>query len=120
MARNPDYWKKGFPYLDAIEWRIITSRSTRVLAFVAGEFDMTFVADITVPLMKDVMAQAPTASCHLVPTNVPVNVLVNRDLNRSFARLRAILTAERLKRVQKPDIERFVNGLLSDLRKIDR
>ena len=47
-------------------------------------------------------------------------VLVNRDLNRSFARLRAILTAERLKRVQKPDLEKFVNGLLSDLRKIDR
>ena len=47
-------------------------------------------------------------------------VLVNRDLGRSFARLRAILTAERLKRVQKPDIEKFVSGLLSDLRQIDR
>lgn len=47
-------------------------------------------------------------------------VLVNRDLNRSFERLRAILTAERLKRVQKPGIEKFVNELLSDLRKIDR
>ena len=47
-------------------------------------------------------------------------VLVNRDLDRSFARLRAILTAERLKRVQKPDIEKFVHALLSDLRAIDR
>ena len=47
-------------------------------------------------------------------------VLVNRDLDKSFARLRAILTAERLKRVQKPDIEKFVSGLLSDLRQIDR
>jgi guanylate kinase len=47
-------------------------------------------------------------------------VLVNRDLGRSFARLRAILTAERLKRVQKPDIEKFVHGLLTDLRTIDR
>jgi guanylate kinase len=47
-------------------------------------------------------------------------VLVNRDLNRSFARLRAILTAERLKRVQKPDIEKFVGQLLGELRKIDR
>jgi len=47
-------------------------------------------------------------------------VLVNRDLDKSFARLRAILTAERLKRAQKPDIEKFVNGLLSDLRQIDR
>lgn len=79
LTRNPDYWKKGQPYLDAIEWRIITSRSTRVLAFVAGEFDMTFVGDITVPLMRDVLAQAPTATCSLVPTNVPINILVNRD-----------------------------------------
>ena len=47
-------------------------------------------------------------------------VLVNRDLDRSFARLRAILTAERLKRVQKGDIEKFVHALLSDLRAIDR
>jgi guanylate kinase len=45
-------------------------------------------------------------------------VLVNRDLDKSFARLRSILTAERLKRVQRPDIEGFVGTLLSDLRKI--
>ena len=79
LVRNTDYWKKGLPYLDAIEWRIITSRSTRVLAFVAGEFDLTFVADITVPLMNDMLAQAPTAVCKLAPTNVPINILVNRD-----------------------------------------
>ena len=47
-------------------------------------------------------------------------ILVNRDLDKSFARLRAILTAERLKRVTRPDIEKFVSGLLSDLRAIDR
>ena len=45
-------------------------------------------------------------------------VLVNRDLDRSFARLRSILTAERLKRVQAPDIEYFVDKLLTDLKKI--
>jgi guanylate kinase len=45
-------------------------------------------------------------------------VLVNRDLNRSFGRLRAILTAERLKRVQAPDIEYFVDKLLVDLKRI--
>jgi peptide/nickel transport system substrate-binding protein len=79
LTRNADYWKKGLPYLDAIDWRIVTSRSTRVLAFIAGEFDMTFVGDITVPLMRDVLAQAPSATCSLVPTNVPINILVNRD-----------------------------------------
>jgi guanylate kinase len=45
-------------------------------------------------------------------------VLVNRDLDKSFARLRSILTAERLRRVQKPGIETFVAKLLSDLRRI--
>ena len=45
-------------------------------------------------------------------------VLVNRDLDKSFSRLRAILTAERLKRVLKPNLQGFVSELLADLRKI--
>lgn len=43
-------------------------------------------------------------------------VLVNRDLDKSFARLRAILTAERLKRVLRPNLEQFVDELLTDLK----
>lgn len=43
-------------------------------------------------------------------------VLVNRDLDKSFARLRSILTAERLKRVQPSDLEKFVAKLLTGLR----
>jgi ABC-type transport system substrate-binding protein len=77
FVRNPDYWKKGKPYVDAIEMRIIESRSTRILAFVSGEFDMTFDRDVTVPLMKDVKAQAPQAVCQLGPTNVSTNLAVN-------------------------------------------
>jgi len=46
-------------------------------------------------------------------------VLVNRDLDKSFARLRAILTAERLKRVQMADLETFVGKLLSDLKQVN-
>ncbi len=45
-------------------------------------------------------------------------VLVNRDLDKSFARLRAILTAERLKRVHLPDLEKFVARLLADLKRV--
>jgi guanylate kinase len=43
-------------------------------------------------------------------------VLVNRDLDKSFMRLRGILTAERLKRVHRDDIQDFVDTLLSDLK----
>lgn len=45
-------------------------------------------------------------------------ILVNRDLDKSFARLRAILTAERLKRVKMTDLQNFMDQLLSDLKKI--
>lgn len=45
-------------------------------------------------------------------------ILVNRDLDKSFARLRAILTAERLKRVKMIDLEKFVGRLLADLKKL--
>src|SRR5207253_8878004 len=33
VARNPDYWKAGRPYLDGIEYTIIKNLSTAILAF---------------------------------------------------------------------------------------
>ena len=77
--KNPDYWKKGQPYLDAIEWRIVPSRSTRLLAFAAGEFDLTQTADVTPPLLNDVKKNAPKAICAMLPTNVTTHMLVNRE-----------------------------------------
>ncbi|MFM9938566.1 MAG: ABC transporter substrate-binding protein [Hyphomicrobiaceae bacterium] len=79
LERNKDYWKKGMPYLDAVEWRIVPNRSTRMLAFSAGEFDMTQIADITVPLIKDIELKSPQAKCSLQPTNVTTHMLVNRE-----------------------------------------
>ena len=46
-------------------------------------------------------------------------ILVNRDLDKSFARLRSILTAERLKRVKMLDLEPFANRILDDLKKFE-
>jgi guanylate kinase len=43
-------------------------------------------------------------------------VLVNRDLDKSFLRLRSILQAERLKRVQPENLKAFVEKLLADLK----
>ena len=79
LARNPDYWRQGHPYLDAIEWRVISNRSTRVLAFVAGEFDMTFSLDLSPALVRDIQAQAPKAICELQPNNGTTNLIVNRE-----------------------------------------
>jgi len=79
FTKNKDYWKEGRPYLDGHDWTIIKSRSTRVLAFIAGKFDMTFNVDVTIPLLKDVKQQAPNAICELVTTNVSYNLIVNQD-----------------------------------------
>jgi len=79
LVRNPDYFKKGKPHVDAVEMRIIPNRSTRILAFQAGEFDMTFSQDITIPLLKDMTAQAPKAICDVKPQYVHRNLMVNRE-----------------------------------------
>ena len=42
LTRNADYWKKGRPYLDGIEYTIMPNRSTALLSFIAGKFDLTF------------------------------------------------------------------------------
>jgi len=79
LVKNPDYWKKDRPYLDAIDWKIVPNRSTRMLGFQSGEFDMTFDSDVTFPLLKDVKANKADAVCEARPTNVSSNLLVNRD-----------------------------------------
>jgi ABC-type transport system substrate-binding protein len=79
LVRNPDYFKPGRPYLDGIDIRIIDSRSTRILAFGTGEFDMTFPTDVSAPLMKDMKTQAPNAICEFKSTGVAANLIVNRS-----------------------------------------
>jgi peptide/nickel transport system substrate-binding protein len=75
VARNPDYWKKGHPYLDGVEYTIIPDTSTRLLAFIAGQNDIYF--GVSIPQLKDVKAQAPYAICEVLTPNVPRNLLVN-------------------------------------------
>jgi peptide/nickel transport system substrate-binding protein len=79
LVKNQDYWKKGKPYLDGIEFSIIPDRSTRMLAFISGKFDMTFPTDVTIPLLKNVKADAPKAQCTMRGTGVSRNLIVNKD-----------------------------------------
>jgi len=80
LAKNPDYWKPGRPYLDGIEYTVIRSMATAVLAFVSGKVDMTWEYSLTVPLLKDVKSQMPEAICELTPNGgINTHLLVNRD-----------------------------------------
>jgi peptide/nickel transport system substrate-binding protein len=98
LTRNPDYWKPGRPYLDGIEWTIIPNRSTALLAFVSGKVEMTFPYEVTVPLLKDINAQAPQAVCELRPRGVASTLIVNREappFNNSDLRRAMALTLDR-------------------------
>src|SRR6202045_2032613 len=79
LARNPDYWKPGRPYLDGVEYTIIPNRSTAILSFIAGKFDMTFPFEVSIPLLKDIKSQAPQGICDLAPGNASTNLILNRD-----------------------------------------
>src|SRR6266436_6076896 len=78
VARNPDYWKPGRPYLDGIEHRIIKDVSTRLLSFISGNDDVYF--GVTIPQLKDVKNQMPKAICELTTPNVARNLIVNWDV----------------------------------------
>ena len=79
LTRNENYWKPGLPYLDGIEFKIVASRSTRNLAFIAGRFDATYPTDVTPALLRDIHNAAPASKCVMRPTNVSTNVIINRD-----------------------------------------
>ncbi|MEA2845046.1 MAG: peptide/nickel transport system substrate-binding protein, partial [Rhodospirillaceae bacterium] len=98
VARNPNYWKPGRPYLDGIEYTIIKNQSTGALSFVAGTVDMTSPYFLQVPMLADIKAQVPQASCALVPTNVQRNVMINREalpFNKPEMRRAVALTLDR-------------------------
>jgi peptide/nickel transport system substrate-binding protein len=78
VVRNPDYWKPGRPYLDGIEYKIITDVSTRLLSFLAGNEDVYF--GVTMPQLKDVKRQLPQAICDPFISSVARNMIVNREV----------------------------------------
>lgn len=79
IERNPDYWKKGKPYLDGIDFTIVPNRGTAVLSFISGRFDITFPWEVTLPLLKDIKTQLPNAQCQVTSMNNTTNLILNRD-----------------------------------------
>ena len=61
VAKNPDYWQRGRPYLDGIEWAIVKDTSTRLLSFIVGQADVYF--GVTLPQLQDVKKEVPDVIC---------------------------------------------------------
>ncbi len=44
--RNPNYWQKGKPYLDEIQWQTVPDMNTKAMSFMAGELDVVMTMDL--------------------------------------------------------------------------
>jgi peptide/nickel transport system substrate-binding protein len=80
VVRNPNYWKPGRPYLDGIEYTILKNVATATMGFTSGAVDMMFPYWITIPIMKDIKRQMPSAVCEVTPGPVNRHLLVNRTV----------------------------------------
>jgi len=79
LAKNPDYWKPGRPYLDAIEYTIIRNASTWILALGLKQFDRTGPGFLAVSLMKEIKKEAPEINCEIKSWNTSRTAITNRE-----------------------------------------
>ncbi len=79
VARNPDYWKPGLPYLDGIEYTIIKNTATAVLTLATGKLDRTWAGVVPLPLMREIKSQAAGIECGVFPWNIPRLLIINRE-----------------------------------------
>jgi peptide/nickel transport system substrate-binding protein len=64
LARNPDYWKKGLPYLDGITYFIITDTSARTTALRSDRVDteLRFLPPVDVHAIKQQLGDKVVAA----------------------------------------------------------
>jgi peptide/nickel transport system substrate-binding protein len=77
LVRNPDYFVKGRPYLDAVRYVIVAERGTRVAALQAGQVDVAYPGDTTVTIAQQLKGAVPSMVFTETPTNVSDNLLLN-------------------------------------------
>jgi len=74
VARNPDYWQKGLPHLDAISFKIINELPTAVRAVVAGEADLAINLQ---PAQKPIADRSKNVIATASPSLVPFLAFMN-------------------------------------------
>ncbi|MCQ2493943.1 MAG: ABC transporter substrate-binding protein [Lachnospiraceae bacterium] len=102
IAKNADYWQAGLPYLDKVEFKIITSGETALLELQAGTVQVyPYLADSQVTELEGKMQvlSAPSATVQALFLNNSVEPLNNVKVRQ------AIMYA-----LDKDEINLFVAG----------
>src|SRR5215813_11367725 len=77
LVKNPDYFVKGRPYLDAVRYVIIVERGTRVAALQANQVDVAFPGETTLNIYEQLKAAVPKMVFTETASNVNENLLIN-------------------------------------------
>lgn len=77
MEKNPEYFVKGRPYLDAIKYVVIKSRPARTAAQIAGDIDTAMPAMSTRATRDQILAAVPSMVEQSVSYGTTDNILVN-------------------------------------------
>jgi peptide/nickel transport system substrate-binding protein len=64
LVKNPNYWKKGLPYLDGVNFKIMSDPASALSAFIAGRLDGVGIYHHQVETVKK---EAPDAIIHEAP-----------------------------------------------------
>jgi len=74
VTRHADYWRPGRPYLDGIEFNIITENATALRSVVAGQNDMAFALPAR---LKPVIERAKNLTTVSSPTLYCIQLYLN-------------------------------------------
>jgi peptide/nickel transport system substrate-binding protein len=102
-VKNPNFWRKGQPYLDAINYRIVTDEQTRVAALRAGSIQGATVG--------------PDSAAAL---NGATGLTVLRGLTADFRELQMTIKPGETKPWHKKEVRQAVNHAINRQNIIDK
>ncbi|MBI4082023.1 MAG: ABC transporter substrate-binding protein [Candidatus Lambdaproteobacteria bacterium] len=77
VERNPGYWVKGRPYLDAVRYNIIPARAARIAAYKTRDIEIDSPSDTTRPVMESLKPAVPELVFIETPKFTFQNVVIN-------------------------------------------
>lgn len=82
LVRNPDYFVKGRPYLDAVSVRIIADLSTRIAALRTGQIALTARGFAALSPMDMEVVKASVPTMQFYPSQTPLGPYIFMNVRR--------------------------------------
>ncbi len=104
LAKNPDYWQKGLPYLDEVNFKIVGSGDTALMELQGGTIDIyAYLTDSQAQVLEQTNAFELAAS--------PSNVVQALFLNNAVKPLDNVKVRQAIAyALDKEEIDDFVGG----------